>query len=44
MMKAIFTEEEKCRLQAIKQQFVPDIEPMLAIKKDLSYTEILKIM
>lgn len=43
MVKTIFTEEEKCRLQSIKQPFVPDIEPMLSIKKDFTYTEILKI-
>lgn len=43
MVKKIFLEEDKCRLQEIKQPFTPDIEPMLCIKKNSPHTEILKI-
>lgn len=43
MIKKNFLEEDKCRLQEIKQSLTPEIDPMLSIKKNIPHTEILKI-
>lgn len=43
MVKKIFTKDEKCGLQELKESFTPDIEPMLGIRKVFSYSEVLKM-